>query len=108
MVGASHKTLLLAATLFGTLACGDATSPTTTQPAASSAASATQPAPASVAPVQTAVTFVNAPITAARGLHATLQVRTAPHTSCSIEVDYKSGPSRAAGWLQRLQTQLAT
>jgi hypothetical protein len=43
------------------------------------------------------VTFLNAPITAARGLNATLQVKTAPNTSCSIEVDYKSGPSTAAG-----------
>lgn len=53
--------------------------------------------PTPSAPAQTPVSFVNAPITAARGLNATLQVKTAPNTSCSIEVDYKSGPSTAAG-----------
>jgi len=41
--------------------------------------------------------FVNAPLTVGRGSSATLQAKTAPHTSCSIEVDYKSGPSKAAG-----------
>jgi|ERR1700674_1336727 len=55
------------------------------------------PAPVPVAPAQTAVTFVNAPITGARGLNVTLQVRTSPNTSCSIVVNYKSGPSKAAG-----------
>ena len=58
---------------------------------------AASPAPIQVAPVQTVVTFVNAPITAARGLNATLQAKTAPNTSCSIVVEYKSGPSKAAG-----------
>jgi len=43
------------------------------------------------------VTFVNAPLTVGRGSTATLQAKTAPNTSCSIEVDYKSGPSKAAG-----------
>jgi hypothetical protein len=46
---------------------------------------------------QTVVTFLNAPLTVPRGSNATLQVNTAPNTSCSIEVDYKSGPSTAAG-----------
>ncbi len=43
------------------------------------------------------VTFVNAPLTVGRGSNATLQAKTAPNMSCSIEVDYKSGPSTAAG-----------
>jgi micrococcal nuclease len=97
------KTLLLVAALIGVVACGDTTAPATTQSAASPSASATEssaPSPAataSVAPAQTAVTFVNAPLTVPHGQNATLQVKTAPNTSCSIEVDYKSGPSTAAG-----------
>ena len=43
------------------------------------------------------VTFVNAPLTARRGQAATLIVRTSPNTACTIEVDYKSGPSNAQG-----------
>ena len=66
-------------------------------PSPSPQPSVAAPAPVPVAPAQTPVTFVNAPITAARGLHATLQVRTAPNMSCSIVVNYKSGPSKAAG-----------
>jgi micrococcal nuclease len=46
---------------------------------------------------QILVTFLNAPLTVARGSNATLQVKTAPTTSCSIEVDYSSGASTAAG-----------
>jgi micrococcal nuclease len=57
----------------------------------------TAPATASSVVAQTVVTFVNVPITAAHGSNATLQVRTSANTSCSIEVDYKSGPSTAAG-----------
>jgi micrococcal nuclease len=83
------------------VACGDAAAPATqatTSPAASAAATPTPPATASpVAPAQTVVTFVNAPLTVARGSNATLQVKTAANVSCSIEVDYKSGPSTAAG-----------
>lgn len=55
------------------------------------------PTPTPPAPAQTVVTFLNAPLTVHRGSNATLQVKTAPNTSCSIEVDYKSGPSTAAG-----------
>lgn len=54
----------------------------------------TKPSPI---PVQTTVRFVNAPLTASRGSYATLKVKTAANTACSIEVDYKSGPSTAAG-----------
>ena len=94
------KTLVLAAALLGVVACGDATSPPKTQsgdnPSASTAATVTPPAIASAA-AQTVVTLVNTPPTVARGHDATLQVRTAANTSCSIEVDYKSGPSKAAG-----------
>jgi hypothetical protein len=46
---------------------------------------------------QTTVTFVNAPLAASRGSNVTLQARTSPNTNCSIEVDYKSGPSTASG-----------
>lgn len=52
---------------------------------------------ASPVAVQTTVRFVNAPLTTSRGSYATLKVKTAANTSCSIEVDYKSGPSKAAG-----------
>jgi hypothetical protein len=55
------------------------------------------PPTASPVAAQTVVTFINAPLTGGRGSNATLQVKTAPNTSCSIEVDYKSGPSTAAG-----------
>jgi hypothetical protein len=94
------KTLLLAAALIGVMACGETAPATTTQSEATPSASfAATPAPTATPPVaaQTVVTFVNAPITAARGLAAPLQVRTAANTPCSIEVDYKSGPSKAAG-----------
>jgi hypothetical protein len=46
---------------------------------------------------QIAVTFLNAPLTVKRGSSATLQAKTAPNTSCSIDVEYKSGQSTAAG-----------
>jgi hypothetical protein len=55
------------------------------------------PTPTPPVPAQTVVTFLNAPLTVARGSNATLQVMTAANTSCAIEVDYKSGPSTAAG-----------
>ena len=88
----------VAITLFVCLACGDTTAPATTQMSAGPAVTAdAAQTPTPAAPAQTVVTFLNAPITAARGLNATIQVRTAPNTSCSIEVDYKSGPSTAAG-----------
>lgn len=92
---------------------GANTSPseTATSPSASAAATPTptpratpsptppapSPTPTPPAPAQTVVTFLNAPLTAHRGSNATLQVKTAANTSCSIEVDYKSGPSTAAG-----------
>jgi len=72
----------------------------------SATAASTKPSTAPVAPSPAAsptsaqtvgVAFVNAPLTVAHGQNATLQVKTAPNTSCSIEVDYKSGPSTAAG-----------
>jgi micrococcal nuclease len=108
---AAMKTLILAAAVMGCVACGDAATPATTQkaasPSATAAATRTPPATASPkptptvspppAPVQTGVTFLNAPLTVARGQNATLQVKTAANTSCSISVVYKSGPSTAAG-----------
>jgi len=92
------KGLLLATAVLVAVACGD-TAPTTTQSQASPSESST-PTPAvtaSVAPAQTVVALLNAPLSVPRGSNATLQVKTAPNTSCSIEVDYKSGPSTAAG-----------
>jgi micrococcal nuclease len=86
--------------MIAVVSCGDA-GPAT--PSASAAATPTPTAPASLpataSPVaaQTVVTFVNAPLTVPHGSNATLQVKTAPNTSCSIEVDYKSGQSTAAG-----------
>jgi outer membrane biosynthesis protein TonB len=50
----------------------------------------------SPSPVPIAVTFLNQP-SAYPGQYATLNVRTAPNTSCNIEVDYMSGPSTAQG-----------
>jgi hypothetical protein len=107
------KTVILAVALM-VVACGDAAAPATTQtlssPSISTATTPTPPAtksPAAATPAPpaiklppaaaTLVTFLNAPIHAARGLNATLQVKTAPNTSCTIEVDYKSGASTAAG-----------
>jgi micrococcal nuclease len=93
------KTLLLAAAVLGVVACGDTAPATTTQSEATASAStaATPTAPPSPVAAKTVVTFLNAPLTVAHGQNATLQVRTAPNISCSIEVDYKSGPSTAAG-----------
>jgi micrococcal nuclease len=95
------KTVVIAAALFVGLACGDTTAPAAAHPAVSPSAGAaailTSPATTSPASAQTVVTFVNAPLTVAHGSNATLQVKTAANTSCSIEVDYKSGPSTAAG-----------
>jgi micrococcal nuclease len=94
------KALVLAAALLAGLACGDATAPSTqsdASPSASEIATPTPPATASPAPAQTVVTFLNAPLTVSRGSNATLQVKTAPNTSCSIQVDYASGPATAAG-----------
>src|SRR5437867_2790283 len=82
------------------VACGgDTSTPEQAQPATptATAVSPTPSASPSPAAAQTVVTFLNAPLTVARGSNATLQVRTAANTSCSIEVDYKSGPSTAAG-----------
>ena len=108
---AIDRQLLLAAAVLLAVACGDTTTPATTQaeasPSPSATASLTPPATqsstptpaitASPAPAQTVVTFLNAPLTVAHGQNATLNARTAPNASCSIEVDYKSGPSTAAG-----------
>jgi micrococcal nuclease len=97
------KTLLLAAAVLGVVACGDTTAPATTQseasPSTSAAATPTATAKASppASPAGAVLTFVNAPLTVGRGSNATLQAKTAPNTSCSIEVDFKSGPSKAAG-----------
>ena len=93
------KWLFLAAALLLAVACGDTTAPATTQSEASpSESSAPTPAvTASPVVVQAVVTFANGPLTVPHGQNATLLVKTAPNTSCSIEVDYKSGPSTAAG-----------
>lgn len=93
------KWILVAAGVLLAVACGDATTPATTQSEASPSGSSepTAAVTASAGPAQTVVTFVNGPLTVPHGQNATLQVKTAPNTSCSIEVDYKSGPSTAAG-----------
>ena len=91
------KTLLFVAALLVCVACGDTTAPEQAQLAPNPSATASPPATALPAPAQTVVTFLNAPLTVARGQNATLKAKTAPNTSCSIEVDYSSGPSSAAG-----------
>lgn len=48
-------------------------------------------------PPATTVTILNGPLAAKRGANATLQAKTAPSTPCTIQVDYSSGPSKAAG-----------
>jgi hypothetical protein len=57
------------------------------------------PSPSSVEqpPAPTPITFLNAPLRAAPGQTVTLNVRTGPSVYCTIEVDYKSGPSNAQG-----------
>ncbi len=96
------KTIVVAAVLFGSVACGDSPTPEQTQLATATPPASPTPSPTPVespTPVaaRTVVTFLNAPLTVPRGSSATLQVRTGANTSCSIEVDYKSGPSTAAG-----------
>jgi hypothetical protein len=95
------KSFVVAIVLFVCVACGDSSAPEQTQLTPTiPTVSAPSPTPAespSSAPAQTVVAFLNAPLTVKRGSNATLQVKTAANTSCSIEVDYKSGPSTAAG-----------
>jgi micrococcal nuclease len=55
------------------------------------------PVQATQAPRAASVNFVNAPLTARPGQATTLIARTSPNTGCTIEVDYKSGPSHAQG-----------
>jgi hypothetical protein len=93
------KTLLAAVAALAIVACGDtASAPDATPQDSSPTASAAATAKASPAPVRAAVvTLLNAPLTVARSHFATLQARTAPNAQCSVEVDYASGPSTAAG-----------
>ncbi len=79
-----------------------AVSPTPTLSPSPSATASPKPtvtpsAKPSPVPVQTTVRFLNAPLTVPRGAYGTLKVKTSPKTLCTIEVDYKSGPSKAAG-----------
>jgi hypothetical protein len=103
MVGAVGKALLVAAVLLVAVACDQPTgAPTadnpTTADSAQPSAAATSPSPTpTTAQPQIQLVFVNAPLTVAHGRNATLKAKTSPNTSCSIEVDYKSGPSSAAG-----------
>jgi hypothetical protein len=59
------------------------------------------PVPATKAPPppppEPSVSFVNGPVTARPGQSANLVVKTSPTTGCTIEVDYKSGPSTTQG-----------
>src|SRR2546426_7140838 len=81
------------------LACGDATGSEPT-PTSSGELQTPTPSPSPVAPHFT-VKFLNAPLTVPRGHYATLQANTAPNTSCSIDVEYSSGPSTAAGLVDK-------
>jgi hypothetical protein len=59
------------------------------------------PSPSPQATVaQAFVTFLNTP-SAHRGANATALVTTTPNTYCTIEVDYKSGPSTAQGLMPK-------
>ena len=56
------------------------------------------PAPPVQPPVQApTVNFINAPLSARPGQATSLIVKTSPNTGCSIQVVYKSGPSKAQG-----------
>ena len=98
------KTHLVAVAVLAIVACGDsAATPDSIPPelvgivATPTATEATSPVPSTT----TAVTLLNAPLTVARSHFATLKAKTAPNTSCSIELDYASGPSTAAGLGER-------
>ena len=54
-------------------------------------------APAAAVPTALAVKVKSRTETVSRGDKATVSVRTSPKAKCSIEVDYASGPSKAAG-----------
>jgi len=96
MVNTAKVAPLLALVVAAGLACGAEPGSGQTQlsPSSSPSVEAVSPSPA---PVDASVTFVNAPVTAARGQNATLRVKTGANLACTIEVDYKSGPSTAAG-----------
>jgi micrococcal nuclease len=89
------KALVMTIAVLGGMACRDTTPPAAQAEASPSAITTETPTPTTLA--QTVVTFLNAPLTVAHGRNATLKVRTAASISCSIEVDYKSGPLTAAG-----------
>ena len=70
----------------------------TATPASTPSPTPTPTAPAAVQPAQAGgVSFVNGPLSARHGQSTTLIVKTSPITSCSIRVQYKSGPSKAQG-----------
>jgi micrococcal nuclease len=75
------------------------TAPPTPKPTPTPAPPSASPAPvqATQVPPTASVNFVNAPLTARPGQATTLIARTSPNTGCTIEVDYKSGPSHAQG-----------
>jgi len=99
MIGTVKVALLLALIAAG-VACSEGAGSGQTQvnPSSSPSAVAVSPSPAGVG---ASVIFVNAPVTAARGQNATLQVKTGANLACTIEVDYKSGPSTAAGLIPK-------
>ena len=75
------------------------TAPPTQKPAPPVIQATRAPAPPPAA--APSVSFVNGPVTASPGQSANLVVRTSPNTGCSIQVDYKSGPSHAQGLTPR-------
>src|SRR2546425_1831315 len=79
------------------LAVGGGSLPSATPTPAATPTPTPPPAPVQP-PVQAPkVTFVNAPLSARHGTATTLIVKTSPATGCSIQVVYKSGPSKAQG-----------
>lgn len=109
-LSASLKGLVLAAVVLLAVACGDTTqsdatpctptcplvAPSATQSSAPTPSVAPAPIPTPVS-AQTAVAFLNAPLSVPHGQNATLNAMTAANTSCAIEVDYSSGASSATG-----------
>jgi hypothetical protein len=85
----------LEATLPPTTAQPTTAPPTTARPTTTHPPS-TAPRPTRPAPPPLRVTIVSLPATG-QGNPVTATVRTAPGANCAIDVEYKSGPSHAAG-----------
>jgi micrococcal nuclease len=100
-VGATSTSAAAAASATVTTVSPTTARPATTRPATTAPPATTRPpttAPPATRPPAPAlsVKFVSLPATG-QGNRVTATVRTAPGAACSIEVEYASGPSGAAG-----------